>query len=91
MKTKLLKKLRKKAHDKFRIVPEKTILSDNRNWCIEELNDGNLEWRAIYNYLTLDEAKAIISDERYCKFKSLANRLINERKRKKMFKQAQNL
>ena len=91
MKTRLLKKLRKKAHDKYRIAPEEILLTGNNdyNWCVKEFSDSG--WRDIYNYLTLDEAKERISDERYNEFKDLARRLINKRKCKKMLKQVKRL
>lgn len=82
MKTKLLKKLRKQAHDSFRIVPHYV----GKGYYIETKNDrdGWMFWHRIYNrehteYLTIQEAIERIAELRKEEFYVIAGEAIRKR------------
>ena len=80
MKTKLLKKLRKQAHDTYRIAP---TWRDNE-WVIERTvteNDVFLYWKRIDEYFNdLNKAIKRLEEKREFEFECLANDLIRNRK-----------
>lgn len=91
MKTKLLKKLRKQAHDTYRIAP---TWRDNE-WVIKYTVTENgrlLYWKKTNEYFTdLNKAIKRLEEKREFEFKCLANTLIRDRIYKKRLKQVKDL
>ena len=90
MKTKLLKRIRKQAHDKFRIAPHYA----GDKWCIEAYT--NYGWHHLVDYnetafLTLDKAIEYIAKFRENEFRIIATELLNNRRYNKRLEQVKDL
>lgn len=94
MKTKLLKKLRKEAHDQYRIAPC-ALINDEIVYYIESLQTfgGISHWRSIPRpyYSTLAEAIKDLKILREKEFESIACQLIYSRKVEREYRKVEKL
>lgn len=90
MKTKLLKRLRKQAHDSYRIMPTR----DGREWTIEHAIErgSHIYWQRTDEYFAdLNQAIGYLEKKRAFEFECLANGLIRDRIYQKRLEQVKNL
>ena len=94
MKTKLLKRFRKQAHDSFRVVPHYA----GKGYYIETKNeyDGLMFWHRVDRYehterLTIQEAIERIAELREEEFYVIAEKAIHERQYQKRLQQVKDL